>query len=287
VKFMNHRPAGRMRAQLIIAIVIAVMGIIGYLSKRDVNPVTKEAQYVAMNPKQEIALGLQAAPQMAAEMGGTVPTSDPRAAIVAQIGDHIVKSSDAGKAESPYRETFRFHLLQDPDTINAFALPGGQIFITVGLYSKLQNESQLAGVLGHEIGHVIHRHASEHMAKGQLGGMLATAVGVGASDERGHGYSAAVIAQVANQAIQLKFSRSDESESDAYGIKYIVQAGYDPRGMLGVMQILKEASKGARGPSFMMSHPLPDDRLQEIAARIKEMFPSGIPKELTEGRALP
>jgi predicted Zn-dependent protease len=278
---------GRMRPQILIAIVIAVIAIVGFLSKRDVNPVTHETQFVAMNPKQEIALGLQAAPEMAQQMGGEVPASDPRAAMVAQVGRHIVESSDAGKPESPYRETFRFHLLADPETINAFALPGGQIFITVGLYSKLQNEAQLAGVLSHEIGHVIHRHASEHMAKGQLGGMLATAGGVGASDDRGHGYSAAVLAQVANQMIQLNFSRKDESESDDYGIRYMVQAGYDPRGMLGVMEILRQASKGARGPSFMQTHPLPEDRLQEIAVRIKQMFPNGIPKELSEGRALP
>src|SRR5207248_10584003 len=182
-------------------------------------------QHVALNPSQEIALGLEAAPQMSAQMGGEIPKSDPRAAMVDEVGRHIVASSDAGGANSPYRGNFAFHLLADANTINAFALPGGQVFITDGLYEKLQNEAQLAGVLGHETGHVIGRHASEHMAKGQLGGALATAMGVGASDDRGRGYGTAIAAQVANQMLQLKFSRTDESEADSFGVRYMTQAG--------------------------------------------------------------
>ncbi|MEA2711109.1 MAG: hypothetical protein QOF78_3710, partial [Phycisphaerales bacterium] len=269
------------------ALVIAVIGIVGYLGKKSINPVTGEKQYVNLNPKQEIALGLQAAPEMAAQMGGVLdPKKDARAALVAEVGHGIVKNSDASKPESPYRESFNFYLLNDPNTINAFALPGGQIFITLGLFDRLQNEAQLAGVLGHEIGHVIGRHASEHMAKGQLGSMLATAVGVGASDERGRGMGAAVAAQAANQMLQLKFGRNDETESDNFGLRYMTQAGYDPREMLGVMEILRSASKSGRSPEFMMTHPLPDTRLREIEATIQQMFPSGIPAQLTKGRSL-
>src|SRR4029078_11918345 len=99
------------------------------------------------------------------------------------------------------------------------------------LFDKMETEAELAGVLGHEIGHVINRHAAEHMAKGQLGGALVTAVGVGASDDNRRGAHAAMAAQSANQMFQLKFSRSDESESDRYGLKYMAQAGYDPRAM--------------------------------------------------------
>jgi predicted Zn-dependent protease len=199
-----------------------------------------------------------------------------------------VKSSDASKPESPYRDAFEFHLLNDPDTINAFALPGGQVFITRGLYDKLQNEAQLAGVLGHEIGHVIGRHASEHMAKGQLGSQLATAVGVAGSDERGRGVAAAVAAQAANQMLQLKFGRGDESESDRFGLNYMTQSGYDPREMLGVMQILKSASKSRGGqPEFLMTHPLPDTRLDEIKSWLDQKFPGDrVPDQLSKGRSL-
>jgi predicted Zn-dependent protease len=117
--------------------------------------------------------------------------------------------------------------------------------------------------------------------------MLATAVGIGASDDRGRGMGAAVAAQAANQMFQLKFGRSDENESDRFGLKYMTQAGYDAREMLGVMQVLKNASKSRGGtPEFLMTHPLPDTRLKEIEATIKEMFPKGIPPELTKGRPL-
>jgi predicted Zn-dependent protease len=278
-------PVRRFNLRWIIAAIIAIIAIVGYFTKSSINPVTGEKQHVNLTADQEIALGLQSAPAMAQEMGGVIPTSDPHAAMVEQVGEHIVQSSDAGGPNSPYRGHFQYHLLNDEKTINAFALPGGQVFITSGLYDKLQTEAQLAGVLGHETGHVIGRHASEHMAQSQLGGMLATAVGVGASGDR-HGMTAAMAAQVANQMLQLKFSRNDESEADNFGLKYMTQAGYDPRAMLGVMEILKKASAGGHTPEMLQTHPLPDTRLQAIQQKIREMFPNGVPSQLTEGRPL-
>src|SRR5213075_2104807 len=117
---------------------------------------------------------------------------DPDARMVSEVGLKLVKSTEA--FNSPYRDNFNYYLLNDSKTVNAFALPGGQIFITRALYDRLQNEAQLAAVLGHETGHVINRHAAEHMAKGELGTALVTAVGVGASDDRGHGQMAAYAA---------------------------------------------------------------------------------------------
>ncbi len=255
-------PIGR----LIGALVIALIGVVMYMSQTQVNPVTGEKQHVAMSVDQEMALGLQAAPEMASKMGGDVdPGEDPRAALVDEVGRRLVRNSDARK--SPYVENFHFHLLRDPKTINAFALPGGQVFITEGLLNRMDNEAQLAGVLGHEIGHVINRHSAQQMAKGQLGQLLTVAVGVGASDDRGGGRNAQMVAAMVNQMGQLHFSREDESEADHYGLHYMAEAGYDPTAMLDVMNILKEASKGASPPEFLATHPAARDPAGEDPVR--------------------
>jgi predicted Zn-dependent protease len=206
---------------------------------------------------------------------------------VAKVGERLVEQSDASKPEDPYREHFEFHLLADDETVNAFALPGGQIFITRALYTKLQNEAQLAGVLGHEMGHVINRHSAQQMAKGQLGQMLTSAVAVGASDpdHRGRGQMAAAAAAMANQMLQLRYSRGDESEADKYGLRYMTQAGYDPQEMLGVMRILKKVGGAGGGPEFLQTHPLPETRLEEIARILEETYPDR--EGLTKGGPLP
>jgi predicted Zn-dependent protease len=277
----GRMPLGR----LIGALVVALLGFVIYMSQTQVNPVTGEKQHVAMSVDQEMALGLQAAPQMAQKMGGDVDASrDPRAAMVEEVGGRLVHNSDAKK--SPYVDNFHFHLLGDSKTVNAFALPGGQIFITEGLMNRLDNEAQLAGVLGHEIGHVINRHSAQQMAKGQLGQLLTVAVGVGAGGNDDRGQKAQLIAAMVNHMSQLKFSRGDESEADRYGLKYMAEAGYDPSAMLDVMKILEKASGDRNPPEFLATHPLPKARLEEIRAELKAAYPDGIPSNLTKGRAL-
>ncbi len=269
-----------------IAALIALVGVGMYMFRTQVNPVTGEKQHIAMDVDQERALGLQAAPKMAEQMGGeTDPRDDSNAAIVSEVGRRLVDRSDAGR--SPYSDNFHFHLLNDPKTINAFALPGGQVFITKGLFRKLTSEAQLAGVLGHEIGHVIERHTAQQMATGQLGQILTTAVGVGASGGDDRGRKAAMAAALANQMFGLRYSRQDESQSDGIGLKYMAQAGYDPKAMLDVMKILKEASQGARQPEFLATHPLPETRLVAIKEQLDKSYPGGVPPDLTEGRKLP
>ena len=274
-------PLGR----LIGALVVALFGIAMYMRQTQVNPVTGEKQHVAMSVDQEKALGLEAAPQMAQKMGGEVdPRDDSRASVVSEVGRRIVQNSDASK--SPYADNFHFHLLNDPKTVNAFALPGGQIFITEGLLDRLENQAQLAGVLGHEIGHVINRHSAQQMAKGQLGQILTVAVGVGASGNDDRGRRAQMVASMVNQMGQLKFSRNDESEADHYGLKYMAQAGYDPSAMLDVMKILKKASGDRSPPEILATHPLPETRLEEIQAELNASYPKGIPANLTKGELL-
>lgn len=243
---------------------------------------TGETQHVALSTDQEVALGLQSAPEMAAQFGGEDP--DPQAqALVERVGQRIVQNS--GARDSAYK--YRFTVLRDAETINAFALPGGPIFITRGLLKRLENEAQLAGVLGHEVGHVVARHAAEHIAKSQLAQGVVGAVVVGASDESGRGRSAAMIAAFAAQMAQLRYGRNDELESDRLGVRFLSEAGYDPRAMLAVMKILAGSGKGGRQPEFMSTHPDPGNREQQIQAEIQKRFPNGVPPELTSGTKNP
>jgi predicted Zn-dependent protease len=269
----------------IIALVIAAIGIITYLTHTEVNPVTGEKQHIAMTVEQERALGLEAAPEMAAKMGGEVdPRSDPRAAFVAQVGAQIVQRSDASR--SNYADNFHYHLLSDANTINAFALPGGQIFITRALFDRLQTEAQLAGVLGHETGHVVARHSAEQMAKGELGQSLSTAFAIGSSDGSNRGQMAALAGMMANQMLQLHYSRDDELQADALGLKYMIQTGYDPSAMLAVMETLKSAARGGRQPQIFSTHPDPDARIAQIREFLQRNYPNGVSQELAQGRSL-
>jgi predicted Zn-dependent protease len=270
--------------RLLIGLGIVLFGVISYYMKTQTNPVTGEKQRVSMSVDQEMKLGIEAAPQMAQQMGGAVdPRRDPRAERVAAMGAKLVQQSEAGR--SPYAGNFNFFLLADSQTVNAFALPGGQIFITVALYERLENEAQLAGVLGHEIGHVINRHAAEHMAKGQLGQMIVTGVAVGASDQGRQGQFAAMAAMMANQMLQLKYSRGDELESDSYGLKYMADSGYDPAEMIQVMRILKEATGSRGGSAMLQTHPDPDARIEQIKQYLQQKYPNG-PGNLSKGPPL-
>ena len=152
------------RGRLWVALIIAAISLLGYFGSSVFNPVTQEKQHVgSITPEQEVALGLQAAPEMAQQYGGLDPDREAQAR-VSRVGQRVVARSAAGK--TPYR--YEFHLLDDPETINAFALPGGQVFITEGLLKRLNSDGELAGVLGHETGHVVGRHGAEHIAKEPL-----------------------------------------------------------------------------------------------------------------------
>jgi len=277
------RPDGARRSSspLLMALIIVAIAFFTYFSQSEKNPVTGEKQYVSMTPEQEIRLGLQSAPEMAAQMGGELPSSDPRTQEVKKIGQQIIQKSRAHVG--PWK--FDFHLLADSKTINAFALPGGQVFITEGLLKQLQTEAQLAGVLAHEVGHVIQRHAAEQMAKGQLGQMLVVATGIGASDPSNpsRGYQMAAIAGLVNKMTQLRYSRHDELEADQWGLKLMSEAGYTPKAMLEVMAILEKAAPGGSQPEMLLTHPYPERRSQEIKAYL-EKYPAT--KDLTEGRSL-
>lgn len=250
-----------------LAALMAIVSLIMYFSSRQDNPVTGETQYVDLTVDQEIAIGLASAPEMAEQFGGLDPNESDQA-YVDQIGFAIVESSAA--SASLYE--FDFHLLGDTQTINAFALPGGQVFITRALYDQLTTEGQLAGVLGHEIGHVVARHSAEHIAKARLTeGLTGAAVIASYDPDNPSSAQVAQIAMVIGQLVNMKFGREDELESDFLGVCFIDDAGYDPAELLGVMEVLAGARQGPEPPEFFSTHPNPENRMQRIQEAIQNI----------------
>mgnify|MGYP000067350577 CR=1 FL=1 len=251
----------RFKLFLIIGLAMAAFQAFKYFTNTQTNPLTGEEQRVQWTPEEEVQLGLQSAPQMANQHGGL--HSDQAAQdLVDQVGDRLVRNSVAKQSGYPYD----FHLLADDRTVNAFALPGGQCFITAALFARLEDEDQLAGVLGHEIGHVIHRHGAERMAKSGFIQGLIQSVMIGSGGD----HSMMQVANVIGQYSSMKYGRDQELESDEWGVRLMMEAGYDPYKLIDVMDILEEASGGSKVPEFQSSHPSPENRREKITEAIKK-----------------
>jgi predicted Zn-dependent protease len=252
---------GRFKLFLVIGLLMAGYQALKYYGNTQTNPITGKEQRVQWSAEEEKAIGLNAAPQMAQQHGGIHPDERARN-VVNSVGNRLVNNSIVRRSQYDYN----FYLLRDDQTVNAFALPGGQVFITAALYGRLENEDQLAGVLGHEIGHVVHRHGAERMAKsGFIQGLIQSVlIGTG-----GDG-SIAQIANVVGQYSSMKYGREQELESDDFGVRLMIEAGYNAENLIGVMDILEAASGGARQPEFQSSHPSPENRRAKIREAIEK-----------------
>lgn len=255
---------GNWALRIFIGLAIVGFALIQRCNNQEANPYTGRIQNIAMSAREEIAIGLQTAPEMAAQHGGL--HQDKRLqTLVDAVGQRLVEKSIA--RETPYR--YEFHLLADESTINAFALPGGQIFITYALFSKL-NEDQLAGVLGHEIGHVIGRHSAERIADSNFWRTVSMGATVGAD-------AGGIVSSIGQNTL-LKNGREDELESDRLGVLTMIRAGYEPEEMIRVMELLKKAAGTDRVPEFQSTHPDPENRIEKIKEAIEEYRRSGVAK---------
>jgi predicted Zn-dependent protease len=249
--------------RLIVGLIMIIFSLFSYCGSREYNAVTGSHQYIGLTARQEVALGVQSVPEMLKQFGGLQPDARLQDK-VDRVGMAVVSRS---RADDP-RWQYEFHLLNDSKTINAFALPGGQIFITAGLYRLFTTSDQLAAVLAHEIAHVAARHSAQRIAKSKLTNGLLNAVIVGSGDA-----TVAQITALAGQLVNMKFSREDEVEADRLGVFFMTDAGFDPNGMVELMEVLEKSGGGARMPEFFSTHPSPDNRIEKIRQAIAEYAP--------------
>lgn len=214
--------------------------------------------------QEEVAMGNQYAQQIERELP---IVRDPEIVrYINVLGDSIARVVDDRSL------TWRFNVV-DQDEINAFAVPGGHIYINRGLIARVTNMSELAGVLGHEIAHVTQRHSMKQMAAAQRANVGLTGVCIFApSFCQGLGGTAL---QVGASVGFAKFSRDDETESDRYGVKYVTRAGIDPRGMPSMFRILlRERERNPSGvEAWFSSHPIEESRVRTTEEEIAKIDP--------------
>lgn len=224
-----------------------------------VNPATGQRELALIGEGREIEMGREGRGQVAASLG-LVPDSALQE-YVSTLGLRLARVSE--RPDLPWS----FQVVDDP-VVNAFALPGGFIFVTRGILAHFESEAELVGVLGHEIGHVTARHSVRQMSRQQL---QQIGLGVGmilSEDIRNYGGLLATGMGLLN----LRYSRGDETQSDELGVRYMARAGYDPEALVGVFQMLASVSGGegeGRVPQWQLTHPYPENReahIREVVA---------------------
>ncbi len=218
-----------------------------------INPVTGKKELMLMSESQEIQLGTQSDQQII-QTYGLYP--DPKlSTYINQIGQKLAHLSDRPNLN------FHFRLLDSP-VVNAFALPGGFVYITRGILAYLNNEAELAGVMGHEIGHVAARHSAKQYSKAQLAQLGLGLAYVISEDFRKY----AGLANLGTQMLFLKFSRDYERQADALGVEYSSKAGYNALQMAEFFKTLDRMTPSEQGalPYWLATHPNPKERIQNV-----------------------
>lgn len=233
------------------------------------NAATGRSQFNLLSEKEEIQLGEEAKGQLTEEYGGKV--KDPALqAYVSEVGGRMLPFIEKEYQGLPWEFT-----LLDSDIINAFALPGGKVFMSRGLAEKMTDEAQLAGVLGHEIGHVTAEHADKRISS-NMGLQIGVGIAAVVAGQTSAGWVAEAVPQLvgaAGQGFVMKFSRDEESEADSLGMRYMTRAGYDPRAQIDVMKILRDASQGGGSqPEWLSTHPLPTTRIERVTKEVREKY---------------
>jgi predicted Zn-dependent protease len=219
------------------------------------NPVTGKNDFMLMSESQEIAMGQQSDPEVAAFFG--VYNDDDIQKFINAKGQEMAAIS--------HRKNLKFHFkVVDSPVVNAFAIPGGYVYFTRGIMAHFNNEAEFAGVLGHEIGHITARHSAKQYSRAMLA-QVGLVAGTVISPEFA---KYADIAQTGLGLLFLKFGRDAESESDKLGVEYSTKIGYDAQEMASFFQTLDRLQKQSGGgevPDFLSTHPNPADRESRVS----------------------
>ncbi len=231
------------------------------------NPATGEKQLNWLSNDRERSLGAEASPKFVEQYGGDIP-SDSIQQYVSDLGHRL-----AAVSERPDLD-WEFHAV-DSGVINAFALPGGKVFVTRGLMEDLRSEAQLAGVLGHEVGHVTGQHIGQQMTRGMI--LTGIGVGIGVAGQQSDEDWLTVLGvgtSVGGGLYMLSYGRDQETQADELGVRYMTRLGYNPIGQVQVIKVLKRASGGGGGGvEFLSTHPYPDTRIKYLNKHIREQYP--------------
>ncbi|MDP2499012.1 MAG: M48 family metalloprotease [Candidatus Palauibacterales bacterium] len=236
------------------------------------NPATGESQLMLISEQREIEMGRQGARQVESQIGVYRE---------GEIGTYVSEMGQAMAAETHRPDLPWSFEVADDATVNAFALPGGFIYVTRGILAYFNSGAELAAVVGHEIGHVTARHSAEQLSRRQLA-TLGIGIGSVLSEEfaefRG-------LAGAGLQVLFLKYGRDDERQSDALGVRYMLAEDWDPREAMDVFRMLGRVSEAGGGgglPTWLSTHPDPGDRVENIRAQLDTIAESRLETTRTE-----
>lgn len=256
-------PRSSRRFKILPLLIFAIFGLYYYFSHQEQVPLTGRTQLVAIDPKTEMALGLQSYRQVLAQ--SELVSAGPEVQMVNEVGRRIAKASENKTFE------WQFSVLRSSE-INAFCLPGGKVAVYSGIIPVAKDLDGLAVVLGHEIAHAIARHGAERMAHEQLAqyGQMAMGMAVSEMDYQQRRVVMGALGLGAQFGVLLPFSRKHESEADYMGLIYMARACFDPRQAPLFWKRMAQASERGQPPQFLSTHPNHDTRVEQLAQWMPE-----------------
>jgi len=250
--------------QIIIGAILALL-FIGCTKA----PITGRSQFIMVSQQQELALGFESAKKVLETE--KVSTDPQKNAMVKRVGQRIAQTTEALHRVN---YEWEFFVIDNDEEANAFCLPGGKVFVYTGLFKYVENDAELAAVMGHEIAHALARHGAERMSAGQaqeIGAQLLGAV----MQSKGNPANTAMVMQAfgigSQLGVMLPHSRTQEYEADQIGLILAAKSGYNPRAALTFWE--KFGSSGETPPEYLSTHPAPANRISELRALLPKVIP--------------